>query len=52
MDLELTDEQKLLSNSVETLLERSGADPGGTWEKLVEFGGLMVDPEGLGASWR
>lgn len=49
MDLELTDEQKLLSTSIETLLERSGADPGETWERIVEFGGLMVDPEGLGA---
>jgi alkylation response protein AidB-like acyl-CoA dehydrogenase len=49
VDLELTDEQKLLSGSVETLLERSGSDPRETWEKIVEFGGLMVDPEGLGA---
>jgi alkylation response protein AidB-like acyl-CoA dehydrogenase len=49
MDLELTDEQKLLSTSIETLLERSGADSAETWEKIVEFGGLMVDPEGLGA---
>src|SRR4051794_29705042 len=49
MDLELTDEQKLLSASVETLLERSGDDPGETWEKLVEFGGLMVGAEALGA---
>lgn len=48
MDLELTDEQKLLSNSVETLLERGG-DAADTWAKLVEFGGLMVGPEGLGA---
>jgi len=49
MDLELTDEQKLLDSSVETLLERSGGDPAAVWEKLVEFGGLMVDPEALGA---
>lgn len=49
MDLELTDEQKLLSGSVETLLERSGGDRGEVWEKIVEFGGLMVDPEALGA---
>ena len=49
MDLELTDEQKLLSASIETLLERSGADAGETWEKIVEFGGLMVGEEALGA---
>jgi alkylation response protein AidB-like acyl-CoA dehydrogenase len=49
MDLELTDEQKLLSTSIETLLERSGADAGETWEKIVEFGGLMVGEEALGA---
>lgn len=48
MDLELTDEQKLLSNSVETLLERGG-DAADVWTRLVEFGGLMVGPEGLGA---
>jgi len=49
MDLELTDEQKLLSSSIETLLERSGADAGETWERIVEFGGLMVGEEALGA---
>jgi len=49
MDLELTDEQKLLDTSVETLLERHADDPAAVWEKLVEFGGLMVDPEALGA---
>jgi alkylation response protein AidB-like acyl-CoA dehydrogenase len=48
MDLELTDEQKLLSSSVETLLERGG-DAADVWTKIVEFGGLMVGPEGLGA---
>ncbi|HVW47142.1 MAG TPA: acyl-CoA dehydrogenase family protein [Solirubrobacterales bacterium] len=48
MDLELTDEQKLLSDSVETLLERGG-DAADAWDKIVEFGGLMVGPEGLGA---
>src|SRR4051812_22347720 len=49
MDLELTDEQKLLSASIETLLERSGSDTEETWEKIVEFGGLMVGEEALGA---
>lgn len=47
MDLELTDEQRLLSGSVETLLERSGeADE--IWDRLVEFGALMVGEEALG----
>jgi alkylation response protein AidB-like acyl-CoA dehydrogenase len=48
VDLELTDEQRMLSASVETLLERGGEDSE-VWAKLVEFGGLMVDPEALGA---
>ncbi len=48
MDLELTDEQKLLDTSVVTLLER-GEEATDTWERIVEFGGLMVGPEALGA---
>lgn len=48
MDLELTDEQQLLSGSVETLLERS-EESAEIWENLIEFGALMVDEEALGA---
>src|SRR4051794_4834721 len=47
MDLQLTDEQTWLAESLETLLER---DPDGVWERLVEFGALDVGgEEGLGA---
>jgi alkylation response protein AidB-like acyl-CoA dehydrogenase len=57
MDLELSDEQTLLSESVETLLARNWVDPGGAWEagadtrrkvwdELVSFGAL---DESLGA---
>lgn len=60
MDLELTDEQRWLSESVETLLAREwpGArgggdgerDPDALWQALVAFGALSVDrDEGLGA---
>jgi alkylation response protein AidB-like acyl-CoA dehydrogenase len=60
MDLELTDEQRWLSESVETLLARAwpGAgggedaerDPDALWQALVAFGGLSVDrDDGLGA---
>jgi alkylation response protein AidB-like acyl-CoA dehydrogenase len=61
MDLELTDEQQWLSDSVETLLTRSwtgaeraaeagAADRAALWSALTEFGALSVDPEdGLGA---
>jgi alkylation response protein AidB-like acyl-CoA dehydrogenase len=46
MDLELSDEQRWLTDSVETLLARE-ADP---WARLVEFGALSVGgEEGLGA---
>jgi len=38
MDLELTDEQRWLSESVDTLLTR--ADPARVWEELVAFGAL------------
>src|SRR5437762_2907524 len=44
MDLELSDEQRWLSESVDGLLGRSGAP----WDALVEFGALAVG-EGLGA---
>jgi alkylation response protein AidB-like acyl-CoA dehydrogenase len=57
MDLELSDEQALLSESVETLLARNWVDPGSAWEadadarrkvwdELVAFGAL---DESLGA---
>jgi alkylation response protein AidB-like acyl-CoA dehydrogenase len=61
MDLELSNEQTLLSESVETLLTRewvgadrafaaTPADRDRLWRSLVEFGGLSVDREdGLGA---
>jgi alkylation response protein AidB-like acyl-CoA dehydrogenase len=46
MDLQLTDEQTWLAESLETLLEREG-DP---WRRLVEFGALDIGgEEGLGA---
>ena len=61
MDLELTDEQTWLSESIDTLLMREWVGPdaaaGATpaerdrlWERLAAFGALMVDAEdGLGA---
>jgi alkylation response protein AidB-like acyl-CoA dehydrogenase len=61
VDLELTDEQVWLSDSVETLLTREwpaaeqareagAAERGRLWSALVDFGALSVDPEdGLGA---
>src|SRR4051812_13270948 len=46
MDLQLTDEQTWLAESLETLLARDG-DP---WQRLVEFGALDIGgEEGLGA---
>ncbi len=46
MDLELSDEQRWLSESVETLLARE-AEP---WQGLVEFGALSIGgDDGLGA---
>ena len=62
MDLELTDEQRWLSESVDTLLEREwlprrgrgGGDAssagGRVWEELVAFGALSIGGEdGIGA---
>ena len=61
MDLELTDEQTWLAESVETLLQRTWPaaeraveatpqDRAGLWRALVGFGALAVDAEdGLGA---
>jgi alkylation response protein AidB-like acyl-CoA dehydrogenase len=46
MDLDLTDEQTWLAESIESLLSRGGDD---TWGRLVEFGGLSVGDDGLGA---
>ena len=49
MDLELSDEQQWLSESVETLLARE-AHNGRLWRSLVDFGALSVGGEdGLGA---
>jgi len=49
MDLELSDEQKWLGESVETLLARE-AEPERLWERLVDFGALAVGgDDGLGA---
>jgi alkylation response protein AidB-like acyl-CoA dehydrogenase len=46
MNLQLSDEQRWLTDSIETLLARE-ADP---WDRLVEFGALSVGgEEGLGA---
>jgi alkylation response protein AidB-like acyl-CoA dehydrogenase len=61
MNLELSDEQTWLSESVETLLTRYWVDPGAAWEaganarrkvwqQLAEFGALDIGrEEGLGA---
>src|SRR5919198_110193 len=47
MDLQLTDEQTWLAESLGTLLQR---DPERVWERLVEFGALDIGGEdGLGA---
>ena len=49
MDLELSDEQRWLSEAVDTLLARE-AEPGLLWDRLVEFGALSVGgDDGLGA---
>ena len=49
MDLELSDEQRWLSESVDTLLARQ-AEHGRLWASLVEFGALSVGgDDGLGA---
>ena len=50
MDLELSDEQRWLSESVEALLARHGSDSAGGLAQLVDFGALTVGgDEGLGA---
>jgi alkylation response protein AidB-like acyl-CoA dehydrogenase len=49
MDLELSDEQRWLSEAVDTLLARNGDDER-LWPGLVEFGALSVGgDDGLGA---
>jgi alkylation response protein AidB-like acyl-CoA dehydrogenase len=49
MDLQLSDEQRWLTDSVETLLARE-SEPDRVWARLVEFGALSVGgEEGLGA---
>ncbi len=49
MDLELSDEQRWLSESLETLLARE-AEPERLWARLVDFGALSVGgDDGLGA---
>jgi alkylation response protein AidB-like acyl-CoA dehydrogenase len=45
MDLDLTDEQTWLADSIESLLSRGGD----IWQRIVEFGGLSVGEDGLGA---
>jgi alkylation response protein AidB-like acyl-CoA dehydrogenase len=50
MDLELSDEQRWLSESVEGLLARHSSDQQEVWRSLVDFGALTVGgEEGLGA---
>jgi alkylation response protein AidB-like acyl-CoA dehydrogenase len=50
MDLELSDEQRWLSESVEALLARHSSDQQELWRSLVDFGALSVGgEEGLGA---
>jgi alkylation response protein AidB-like acyl-CoA dehydrogenase len=47
MDLQLTEEQRWLAESVGALLDRS--EPAGAWAALAEFGGFDVGEDGLGA---
>jgi alkylation response protein AidB-like acyl-CoA dehydrogenase len=47
MDLQLTEEQRWLTESVDELLARADAARG--WPDLVEFGAFAVDDDGLGA---
>src|SRR4051812_38132818 len=47
MDLQLTDEQRWLADTVDELLARANGD--GVWPSLVEFGALEVGEDGLGA---
>jgi alkylation response protein AidB-like acyl-CoA dehydrogenase len=47
VDLQLTEEQRWLADSVGELLDRS--DPAGAWAALVDFGGFDVGEDGLGA---
>lgn len=47
MDLELTDEQRWLAESVDELLARTRADD--VWASLGEFGAFDVGEDGLGA---
>jgi alkylation response protein AidB-like acyl-CoA dehydrogenase len=50
MDLELSDEQRWLSESVDALLTRHGGEQADLWQSLVDFGALTVGgEEGLGA---
>ena len=46
MDLDLTDEQTWLAESIESMLAR-GVD--GAWQRLLDFGALSVGEDGLGA---
>jgi alkylation response protein AidB-like acyl-CoA dehydrogenase len=47
VDLELTDEQRWLAESVDKLMARN--DPGDVWSSLREFGAFDLGEEGLGA---
>jgi alkylation response protein AidB-like acyl-CoA dehydrogenase len=47
VDLQLTEEQRWLAESVGELLDRSAPD--GAWAALVDFGGFDVGEDGLGA---
>jgi alkylation response protein AidB-like acyl-CoA dehydrogenase len=50
MDLELSDEQRWLSESVDALITRHGTEREELWRSLVDFGALSVGGEdGLGA---
>ena len=46
MDLQLTDEQRWLAESIDELAARSSGDD--VWAQLVEFGALEVGEDGLG----
>src|SRR5437879_3506258 len=47
MDLQLTDEQRWLAESVDELVARG--DAGGVWRSLGEFGAFDVGDDALGA---
>jgi hypothetical protein len=47
VDLELTEEQRWLAESIGELLDRT--EPPAVWRALVEFGAFDIGDDGLGA---